>query len=289
MLHVAFFAAPVLPLACRDDSFTNRPRPLAFGFLTKLVDANGRQHDVQVETIDDGSAHACAVRSHPIRVASASVRAVPQVPTRAWVHRGDDHRMRWKYGLSTRAAHRHETVFHRLPKRLECRSPKLRKLVEKEDPVMRKRELARARRVRSANDGNVACRVMRRAKRTNAHKAIVRLEQTCHRVNRGHLQRLRSLERRQDSRKPSREHRLARTRRPDEQNVVTTGRGNFHRATSGWLSANVAEIVKQLGLDPRWFNRFGRSDGSSKRIGKLTQVPNRRDRTRLGEHRFGAV
>ena len=61
-------------------------------------------------------------------------------------------------------------------------------------------------------------------------------------MNLRRLQRLFKRKRRQDGRHAFRQHRLARARRPDHQNVVTAGASNFQSSLGCLLPANIFKI-----------------------------------------------
>ena len=71
----------------------------------------------------------------------------------------------------------------------------------------------------------------------------------------GHLERFVERQRRQDSRHPSRHHRLAGAGRTDQQQVVAAGRRDFERSARQQLTADIGKI----GLR-RWHRRLRRRD-----------------------------
>src|SRR5437867_12661078 len=87
---------------------------------------------------------------------------------------------------------------------------------------------------------------MRRAKRRVPDQRVVRVDETCDRMDARDLERLLFLQRRQDSWQPACEHRLARARRSSEQQVVTAGRRQLECTPSALLAADVGEIERTL-------------------------------------------
>ncbi len=83
---------------------------------------------------------------------------------------------------------------------------------------------------------------MRRAKRRHRDERLVGREQPGDRVDARHLERRRRLERRQQAGQAPREHRLAGSRRPGEQEVVPAGSGDLERAPRALLSSDVREV-----------------------------------------------
>jgi hypothetical protein len=113
--------------------------------------------------------------------------------------------------------------------------------------VVRERDLAGARDCAAADQPRVADRVVRRAEGPLGDEARP-ARQARDRVNFRQLQRGLEFERRKDGGEPLGEHRLARTRRADEQNVMSTGRRDFQRALGGELAAHLAEVNRVVAL-----------------------------------------
>jgi hypothetical protein len=95
----------------------------------------------------------------------------------------------------------------------------------------------------------------------------------------GDLERLRSGQRRQDPRQPPGEHRLARSRRPHQQEVVRARSRDLERTAGALLAANVREIgdLGRVGVLRQWLEG-GHVDLAAKVRDHLAQ---RRDRNRL--------
>ena len=92
----------------------------------------------------------------------------------------------------------------------------------------------------AADDRGRRRRVVRRAERRPYRPAAAPREQARDRVDPRHLERLVAVERRQDARQPAREHRLAGSGRPGEQQIVPAGRRDLQRAARSLLAADVA-------------------------------------------------
>src|SRR5271154_1654074 len=111
---------------------------------------------------------------------------------------------------------------------------------------MREAHLARTRHVTAADETRFARRVMRRAKRTNAHERTLRTEHAGDAVDRRDLERLGRRERRKDARQTAREHRFSRARWPDEEKVVSAGRTDLERTPRRGLTAHIGEIIEHV-------------------------------------------
>src|SRR6266550_410921 len=83
---------------------------------------------------------------------------------------------------------------------------------------------------------------MRRAKRRVPDQRMIRVDETGDRMDSRHLERLLLLQRRQDSWQPAGEHRLARSRRASEQQVVTAGSCQLECTPSAFLAADIRKI-----------------------------------------------
>ena len=126
---------------------------------------------------------------------------------------------------------------------------------------MRQADFARPRRAHpAANQPRVGNGVVRRAKRPLVQQTTGTAQHARNAVNLGGLNGLFRRERRQHARQTLGQHGLARTRRPDHQDVVRAGRGHFQGALRHGLSAHVAEIRRRRG-------RFRRQRGRAVRLG----------------------
>src|SRR6476620_1179091 len=94
----------------------------------------------------------------------------------------------------------------------------------------------------AAKQTDVADSVMRIAKRSLGNERLFGIEQTSDAVDLGRLDRFIQCERRDNRRDAFRQHRFARTRRADHQDVVTAGDGYLDRAFDVALAFHVAEI-----------------------------------------------
>src|SRR5947208_2176135 len=87
-------------------------------------------------------------------------------------------------------------------------------------------------------------RMVRRTKRPGRHQAR-RRQQPGYGVKTSHLERLVARERGKDRRQSPRKHRLARTGRADQQDVVATGGRDLERPTGLGLPANLGEVDRE--------------------------------------------
>ena len=87
---------------------------------------------------------------------------------------------------------------------------------------------------------------MRRAKGSLGHQPGFGIQHAGDGMDFGRLQRLFKIERSQDSRQPLGQHGFAGTGRPDHQNVVAAGSGDFQRALCGLLSAHIAKVERKM-------------------------------------------
>ena len=137
------------------------------------------------------------------------------------------------------------------------------------------RETSAGPRARAATDDRRRRRaVMRRAKRRDGDEHAPGGHDPGDRVHARHLERLRSCQRRKDSRQPPGEHRLARARWPHQQQVVRACSGDLERPPRPLLSAQVGEIRGRAVLDRRLVDRLERRrvDPSAEVLDGLVEV-----------------
>ena len=118
-------------------------------------------------------------------------------------------------------------------------------LIQEQHAVMRQRHLAGLGAQAAAGQGGHAGRVVRRAKRALAGQGAPG-DQPGHRVDHGGLQQLLRGQGRQQARRTLGHHRLARPRRPDEQQVVAPGRGDLQGPLGAFLALHVAQVGRRL-------------------------------------------
>ena len=141
---------------------------------------------------------------------------VAAAAARAHVHRPDELEPRREDRVPADAGDRDDAVLERLPERLEDGARELGQLVEQQHAAVRERDLAGPRRRAASDDRRRGRSVMRRAKRRDGDERPTVRKQAGDRVDPRHLERLLPRERREDPRKPPREHRLPRSGRAGE-------------------------------------------------------------------------
>ena len=117
---------------------------------------------------------------------------------------------------------------------------------------MRQRDFAGTRRIAAADQTRGRDRVMRRAKRARAHESHGSIQKAGDAPDRGDLDGLVGGERRKNRRQPSRQHRFPRTRRSDEDQVVSARGRDFERTLRVRLPADVGEVELFFQRDARW-------------------------------------
>jgi hypothetical protein len=142
----------------------------------------------------------------------------------------------------------HFAAFQRLTKHFQHVSAELRQLIEKQNAMMRQRHFARARNG-PAPDQRLGCRRMvGRPHRPLVHQRNAIGQQSQRGVNARGFQRFASTQRRQDPRNPLGEHRLARPRRANHQQIVAARRRNDDGAFDGFLSPHIDKIQRRRDL-----------------------------------------
>ena len=137
-------------------------------------------------------------------------------------------------------------LFERLAHHFEDVALKFGQLVEEQDAVVAERDFAGTRDGAAADQSGVADGVVRRAKRPRAHQAARIFEHAGDAVDARGLDGFLERHRRQDGGNALGQHGLAGAGRPEENNVVAAGAGDFQRALGALLSANVAQVHRIL-------------------------------------------
>ena len=217
-------------LARRDDALANRARTFAAVAAHHIVERHARDFDLQIDAVEQRSRELADVLCDHCVVAAAFRAARAAIAARTRIHRRDELKARRIRERSGSARNGHRAFLERLPHHLDRAARELGQLVEKEHAVVRERDLARLGERAAADERGLADRVMRKPKRPCAHDAGAADEQSGDAVDLRDLERFVQRHRRQNRRQTAREHRLAAARRPDEQEIVSAGRGDFERA-----------------------------------------------------------
>ena len=124
--------------------------------------------------------------------------------------------------------------------------------VEEQHAVMGKARLARPHLQAAADQRRHRGRMMRRAERPPVGQRAAR-QFAGDRLDHRDVEQFARVERRQDRGQTLRQHRLAGAGRPDHQEVVAAGRGDFEGAARHFLAAHLAEIGQagRIGTPPR--------------------------------------
>ena len=154
------------------------------------------------------------------------------------------------------AGHDHLAGLQRLTQAVERLRRELGQFIQEEHAVVRQRGFAGAGLEAAAGERGHAGGVVRRAERPGAGQGALG-DQSGDGVDHRSLEQLAGRERRQQARQPARQHRLARARRSDEQQVVAAGRGDLERAFGALLTLDVAQVRPRLGVQHR--PRLGRA------------------------------
>ena len=201
--------------------------------------------DVQVEPVEDGARHATPVSVFGRNPALTARLAFES--TRTGIHRRHEHEARRQERRAARPHHGHLAVLERLAQRFERGAPELGQLVHEQDAVVGERNLAGARGRTAADQSRDRRRVVRRAKGPLHEEALPLSQPARHRPHGSGLDRFFERGRRQQSRNALRQHRLARSGRPDQQSAVRSGRGDLQGALAGALAAHFGKIDPRVG------------------------------------------
>ncbi len=134
-----------------------------------------------------------------------------------------------------------------LPKRLQRRALEFRELIEKEHAVVREADLSGLGAKPAADQRGQRGGVMRVAEWAPARQLAV-VQEPGDRMNHADFQRLGRGQRRQQARQALRQHRLARSRRADHQQVVAASGRDLERALRRLLALDVGEVERGAAL-----------------------------------------
>ena len=224
----------------------HRGRWLTVPGAAELAIFHRRHLDVQVDAVEERARRAarCVLRQLVRRAATAAQRVAAKAAG-ARVHRGDQHEMRRIRDAPAAPRDRDPAVLERLAEAFEHVAAELGELVEKEDAVVRERELAWTRTALPPPKRPAVETVWCGAR--NGRSAIIgrsprRPAALWMRVTSSASA---NDERRQQRRQPPRQHRLARAGWPDEQEVVAAGGGDLERALGVLLAPHLGEVEQR--------------------------------------------
>ena len=119
---------------------------------------------------------------------------------------------------------------------------KFRQFVQKQHAIVRQADFSGPGYRPAADQTGIRNCMVRSPERTRRNQSCLVRKQAGNRVDLGGFNRLVETHRRQNSRKPARQHGLTGTRRPDQHDVVPAGHRHFHRALRLILPFDVFEI-----------------------------------------------
>ena len=174
---------------------------------------------------------------------------------RAEIHRRDETKPGREERMPADPGDRDNTVLERLAQRLEHGPRELGQLVHQQHAAMGEARLAGPRHCTTAHDRRRRGAVMRRAERRHEDDRPPGRQRAGDGVDAGHLERLVPRERRQDARQPPPEHRLARSRRSREEDVVLSRCRELQCSAPALLAAYLCEVGQERLLElvaSRW-------------------------------------
>ena len=201
-----------------------------------------RQHrHHQIDAIHQRPRQPLLIPLHRARRIDAAALRMPEVPARTRVHRRHQLKIRRQ---PQRPAHPHDVhrlVLERLPQPLEARPRELRQLIQKQQPAVRQAHLPRPHRRPAPEQPRHAHRVMRGPQRRLLEQpARDRSPQKSMHLR--HLERRLAVEPREQPDRPPRQHRLARPRRPVQQQVVPARHHHLERPPGQQQPADVRHV-----------------------------------------------
>ena len=224
------------------DPLADRGARLAGRRRRKFGRRHGRHLHMQVDPVHQRSRNPAHIAVHRPRRTYALLRRMVVIAAQTGVHRRHQRKVGGIFHTVFRPRDGHPLLLQRLPQHLQHAAPEFGQLVEKQHPVVGQRHLAGPRRLSPADQRRLRNRMVRRPERPPRQQAA-RRHIPSHGVYLGGLQRLFARQRRQDGRHPAGQHRLARTRRPDHQHVVTARGGYLQRTLHMRLALHIGKIL----------------------------------------------
>jgi transposase len=208
--------------------------------LTAALDSPGRGSS-DVDTVDQRPGNPAPVPLDLFLTALAAAGRMAQVAAGARIHCGDELEARGELRAPRGTRHRDAAALERLTQDFQHATVELGELVEEQHAMQRKRDLPRPGQAAAADQRCRGCGVVRRPERPAppAPQIEAAIDK---RLHRGGLERLGLGHRWQDARQAGRQHRLAGTRRADQQQAVPASGREFERPAGLRLPGHVGEV-----------------------------------------------
>jgi hypothetical protein len=174
--------------------------------------------------------------------AHALAGLVVEIAAGTGVHGGREHEAGRKGEGHGGARDGHHAVLEGLTKDLKDVAGEFGKLVEEEQTVVGERDFAGARDHAATDEAGVGDGVVWGSEGSVGNETLVAIEDAGNRVNLGGFQSLFKAQGRQDGGEALGEHGLAGAGRPNHEDIVATGSGDFQSTLRYMLAANVAEV-----------------------------------------------
>ena len=208
----------------------------------ELVGVRPAERYDQIEPVEKRRRETSPVTGPGGRAATAGA-LVDALPAGTGVHGGDEKERRREGHGAAGAAHPDDPLLERLAQCLQRGHRELAELIEEEDAVGGQADLAGPQGPAASTDqGDDGSLVMRRPEGRTLEQRALGHGAAGGRMDAGHRQRLGGRQRWEQSHEALGEHRLARTRRPDHEEVVTSRRGDLNGAPAQGLTPHVGQV-----------------------------------------------
>jgi hypothetical protein len=200
---------------------------------------------VEIDAVEQRPRNAGAVARHTAVVAPAIALAAmtPSAGTR--IGSRDELEVGRKHAADACPGDGDAAILEHLAQRLKAATVELGQLVQEEHATMGQGDLPGTRRTAAAQQPGRASGVVRGPEGSlGAQRSRMRAQDA---VDLRHLQRLLEAHRRQEAGQAPRQHRLARTRSPAQQQPVSASRGDLQRPLRALLAAHLGQVVYRLG------------------------------------------
>lgn len=240
-----------------------------------------------VEAIRERPGEARGVRPHLIGAAPAPLRTRP-VSAGARIRGRADLEPGGKRDRAVGPRDRHPALLQGLAQRLEARPRELPELVQEEDATVRERDLPGPRRRPATDEPGSGDGVVRSAERSRSERSVSRRASG----DAGDLRHLDGLgrgKRWKQGRKASRRQRLAGTGRADDQQTVSSSRGDLERVAKRSLTTQIGEVRQPSVDDARPRKHRLRGEHALCQIPEICEATERRDPETADEPRLPEV
>ena len=207
---------------------------------------NGSNLHNDVNPIQHGAGNPTLVVLHRLLGTLAAAAGISVPAALAGIHGADHHKFRGIGGGARHPGNGHLSVLQGLTHQIQRILPKLRQLVQEQNSLMGKADLAGLRIAAAAHQTRIGNRMVGRPEGPPCDQGIFGRKHSHYGINLTDLQGFLPGHIRQNRRKPFGKHTLSRTRRADQQHIVAACRRNLQRPLYVLLTQHIPKVRFRL-------------------------------------------